>query len=125
MPKHLTENAAEIVILQKNLKDLQDQLANAHKRILALMKDNKNIAKEELQKERQLLLELEKEFKSSEKEAIDKIGKQIEDWPDVLDSKPKTFKQPPQPGYRFREGEKWVKIGADGEMEFEDIEIKE
>ena len=32
---------------------------------------------------------------------------------------------PPQPGYRFQEGEKWVKIGADGEMEFEDIEIKE
>ena len=123
MPKHLTKTAAEIAILQKNLKELQGQLANAHKRILELMND-KNVAKEELVKERQLLLELEKEFSSSEKKTSDLIGKQIEDWPDVLDSKPKTFKMPPQPGYRFREGEKWVKIGADGEMEFEDIEIK-
>ena len=123
MSKHLTDKAAEIVILQKNLKDLQGQLAAAHKRILELGND-KNVAKEELIKERQLLVELEKNFNKSEKEASDKIAKQIEDWPDVLDSKPKTFKQPPQPGYRFREGEKWVKIGADGEMEFEDIEIK-
>ena len=123
MPKRLTEKSAEIVILQKNLKELQGQLADAHKRILELGND-KNVAKEELIKERQLLLELEKDFSKSEQEASDKIAKQIEDWPDVLDSKPKSFKQPPQPGYRFREGEKWVKIGADGEMEFEDIEIK-
>ena len=123
MPKQLTKNAAEIAILQKNLKELQGQLADAHKRILELGND-KNIAKEELVKERQLLVELEKDFSKTEKEASDKIGKQIEDWPDVLDSIPKTFKMPPQPGYRFREGEKWVKIGADGEMEFEDIEIK-
>ena len=124
MPKQLTKNAAEIAILQKNLKELQGQLADAHKRILELGND-KNIAKEELVKERQLLVELEKDFSKTEKEASDKIGKQIEDWPDVLDSKPKSFKMPPQPGYRFREGEKWVKIGADGEMEFEDIEIKD
>jgi len=124
MPKQLTKNAAEIAILQKNLKELQGQLADAHKRILELGND-KNVAKEELVKERQLLVELEKDFSKTEKEASDKIGKQIEDWPDVLDSKPKSFKMPPQPGYRFREGEKWVKIGADGEMEFEDIEIKD
>ena len=123
MSKHLTKNAAEIAILQKNLKELQGQLAAAHKRILELGND-KNVAKEELVKERQLLVELEKDFSKSEKETTEKIGKQIEDWPDVLDSKPKNFKMPPQPGYRFREGEKWVKIGADGEMEFEDIEIK-
>ena len=124
MPKQLTKNAAEIAILQKNLKELQGQLADAHKRILELGND-KNVAKEELIKERQLLVELEKDFSKTEKEASDKIGKQIEDWPDVLDSKPKSFKMPPQPGYRFREGEKWVKIGADGKMEFEDIEIKD
>ena len=124
MPKQLTKNAAEIAILQKNLKELQGQLAAAHKRILELGND-KNVAKEELVKERQLLVELEKDFSKSEKEASDKIAKQIDDWPDVLDSKPKSFKMPPQPGYRFREGEKWVKIGADGEMEFEDIEIKD
>ena len=125
MPKQLTNKAAEIVILQKNLKDLQGQLANAQKRILELIQD-KDSATEELIKERQLLVELEKDFSKSEKEASDKIAKQIDDWPDVLDSRPKTknFSQPPQPGYRFQEGEKWVKIGADGEMEFEDIEIK-
>ena len=123
MPKHLTKKSAEIVILQKNLKDLQGQLANAQKRILELIQD-KDSATEELIKERQLLVELETEFGKKQDETTEKIGKQIEDWPDVLDSKPKSFKQPPQPGYRFREGEKWVKIGADGEMEFEDIEIK-
>tara|TARA_B110001454_G_scaffold209835_1_gene223739 strand:+ start:751 stop:1125 length:375 start_codon:yes stop_codon:yes gene_type:complete len=123
MGKHLTNNAAEIVILQRNLKDLQGQLANAQKRILELIQD-KDSATEELIKERQLLVELSKNVNHYESEASDKIQKQIDDWPDVLDSKPKNFKMPPQPGYRFREGEKWVKIGADGKMEFEDIEIK-
>ena len=123
MPKQLTNKAAEIVILQKNLKDLQGQLANAQKRILELIQD-KDSATEELIKERQLLVELSKNVNHYESEASDKIQKQIDDWPDVLDSKPKNFKMPPQPGYRFREGEKWVKIGADGKMEFEDIEIK-
>ena len=123
MGKHLTNNAAEIVILQKNLKDLQGQLANAQKRILELIQD-KDSATEELIKERQLLVELSKNVNHYESEASDKIQKQIDDWPDVLDSKPKIFPQPPQPGYRVKEGEKWVKIGADGEMEFEDIEIK-
>ena len=87
MPKQLTTKSAEIVILQKNLKDLQGQLANAHKRILALTND-KNVATEELQKERQLLLELEGEYSTQQLEASDKITKQIEDWPDVVDSKP-------------------------------------
>ena len=120
----LTNRASDIDILQKNMRELQGQLADAHKRILELGND-KNVAKEELIKERQLLLELEKDFSKSEQEASDKIAKQIEDWPDVLDSKPITYKRPPQPGYSVKEGEKWVKIGADGEMEFEDIEVKD
>ncbi len=49
MSKHLTTNAAEIAILQKNLKDLQGQLAHAQKRILELTND-KNTATEELSK---------------------------------------------------------------------------
>ena len=133
MPKHLTENAAEIVILQKNLKDLQDQLANAHKRILALMKNNKNIAKEELQKERQLLLELETEFGNRQDEASGLIKKQIEDWPDVLDSKPveklepakkpeKSFKPPNVPKYLVKKGEKWTRIDSEGNVEYIDIQ---
>ena len=121
MSKHLTKNAAEIVILQKNLKDLQGQLANAQKRILELIQD-KDSATEELIKERQLLVELSKNVNHYESKASDKIQKQIDDWPDVLDSKPKSFKQPPQPGYRFREGEKWTHIDAEGNVTFEDIQ---
>ena len=123
MSKHLTTNAAEIAILQKNLKDLQGQLANAHKRILDLTKD-KTVAAEELAKERKLLLELEAQYSAKLYDTEDKIEKQIEEWPDVLDSKPQTFKRPPQPGYSVKKGEKWVSI-KDGKMEFDDIEIKD
>ena len=123
MSKRLTANAAEIAILQKNLKDMQGQLANAHKRILELTKD-KTVAAEELAKERQLLLELEAQYSAKLFDTEDKIEKQIEEWPEILDSKPKTFKRPPQPGYSVKKGEKWVTI-KDGKMEFEDIEIKD
>ena len=123
MPKHLTKKSAEIVILQKNLKDLQGQLNNAHKRIAELIQD-KDSTVEELKHERQLLTELKLRFKREETETAEVVGKQIEDWPDVLDSKPITFKRPPQPGYSVKEGEKWVTI-KDGKMEFEDIEIKD
>ncbi len=58
MSKHLTENAAKIAILQKELQDLQDQLTAAHARILELAK-NKNSTQEELKQQKQLLLELE------------------------------------------------------------------
>ena len=123
MPKHLTKKSAEIVILQKNLKDLQGQLNNAHKRIAELIQD-KDSTVEELKHERQLLTELKLRYEREETETTEAIGKQIEDWPDVLDSKPITFKRPPQPGYSVKEGEKWVTI-KDGKMEFEDIEIKD
>ena len=126
MSKHLTKNAAEIVILQKNLKDLQGQLANAQKRILELIQD-KNSATEEVKKERQLLVELEKQFKSSEKEASDKIGKQIEDWPDVLDSKPlkkpeKSFKPKKVPTYVVKKDDKWTRINPDGTVVYLDLQ---
>jgi predicted nucleic acid-binding Zn-ribbon protein len=122
MSKHITAYASEIAILQKNLKDLQGQLANAHKRILELIRD-KDSAKEELVKERQLLLELEKEFSDKEAETCDLIEKQIEDWPEVLDSKPeKTFKAPKVPSYLVKEGEKWTRIKEDGTIEFIDIQ---
>ena len=120
----MTSLEGEIKTLQANVKDMQRQLANAHKRILELTND-KNSTVEELDNEKQLLKELKIKYKRGEDAASNKIEKQIEDWPDVLDSKPKNFKRPPQPSYRVREGEKWVKIGADGEMEFEDIEIKD
>ena len=132
MSKHLTKNAAEIVILRKNLKDLQGQLADAHKRILELGKD-KNIAIEELTKERQLLLELEAEFGKKQDETTEAIGKQIEDWPDVVDSKPaekfepakkpkKSFKPSKLPNYLVKKGEKWTRMKDDGSVEYVDIQ---
>ena len=96
MSKHLTANAAEIAILQKNLKDLQSQLTNAHERILELSKDKK-LAVEELSKERQLLLELESDINKKQVETTDAIEKQIEDWPDVLDSRPEKRFKPKKP----------------------------
>ena len=131
MSKHLTKNAAEIVILQKNLKDLQAKLDSYHERILELMKD-KNVAKEELQKERQLLLELEAEFSKQQFETSSMITKQIEDWPDVLDSKPEKLENPKKPkksfspknvtSYAVKKGEKWTRIKPDGTVEYIDIQ---
>jgi|TARA_B110000263_G_C15131702_1_gene429167 predicted nucleic acid-binding Zn-ribbon protein len=105
MSKDLITNATEIAILQKNLKDLQSQLGNAHKRILELGNDN-TLAVEELAKERQLLLELKQQVKKKEIETSGLIEKQMEDFPEILDSKPKTFSQPPQPGYQVFEDSK-------------------
>ena len=89
MPKHLTTSAAKIAILQKDLKDLQDQLQAAHERILVLAKD-KNSTQEELKQQKQLLLELEGRYSKQHFETTEKIEKEIEDWPDVVDSKPMT-----------------------------------
>ena len=84
---NLTARGDEIVILQRNLNDLQSQVADANKRILELTKD-KTVAKEELAKERQLLVELEKKTKQSQYDTTLAIERQIEDWPDVIDSRP-------------------------------------
>ena len=113
----------EIETLQGNVQDMQRQLGNAHKRIHDLIAE-KSSAIDELEKERDLVKELTVKLKDTDKEASDLIQKQIDDWPDVVDSKPKSYKRPAMPSYSVREGEKWVTIGADGEMEFEDIEIK-
>ena len=115
------ERHSEIKILQQNIRDLQQQLANAQRRIMELTTEKNS----KVDQEKQLLNELEKELKKKDSEAAVKIQKQIDDWPDVLDSKPpESFKRPPQPKWSVREGEKWVKIDPDGTMKFEDIEIK-
>ena len=105
MSNEIETRNTQIEVLKGNLQDLQGQLADAHKRILELG-DDKKIAVEELAKERQLLLELNQEVKKKETETSDLIEKQIEDFPDVMDSKPKTFSQPPQPGYQVIEDSK-------------------
>ena len=126
MSKHLTTNAAKIAILQQDLKDLQSQLETAHKRILELAKD-KNSTQEELKQQKQLLLELEGRYSKQHFETTKKIEKQIEDWPDVLDSRPlkkpeKSFKPKKVPNYLVKKGEKWTRIKDDGTVEYMDIQ---
>jgi len=92
MTNKLTTNAQAIVILQKTLIDLQLQLSNSQKRILELTKD-KSATKEEIVKERQLLVELQTKYNNKQFETTDAIEEQIEDWPDLIDSRPeKKFK---------------------------------
>ena len=126
MAKHLTENAAKITILQQDLKDLQSQLETAHERILELAKD-KNSTQEELKQQKQLLLELEGRYSKQHFETTKKIEKQIEDWPDVLDSKPlkkpeKSFKPKKVSSYIVKKGQKWTRIKPDGSVEYMDIQ---
>ena len=126
MSKHLTTNAAKIAILQQDLKDLQSQLETAHKRILELAKD-KNSTQEELKQQKQLLLELEGRYSKQHFETTKKIEKQIEDWPDVLDSRPlkkpeKSFKSKKVPNYLVKKGEKWTRIKPDGSVEYIELQ---
>ena len=122
MSRHLTKNTAEIVILQNDLKDLQSQLETAHKKILELAKD-KNSTQEELKQQKELLLELEGRYSKQHFETTNKIEKQIEDWPDVLDSKPeKSFKPKKVPTYVVKKGETWTRIKPDGTVEYMDIQ---
>ena len=126
MSKHLTANAAKIAILQQDLKDLQSQLETAHKRILELAKD-KNSTQEELKQQKQLLLELEGRYSKQHFDTTKKIEKQIEDWPDVLDSRPlkkpeKSFKPKKDPSYVVKKGEKWTRIKPDGSVEYIELQ---
>ena len=93
MSNNLTDRAQEILFLQKSLNDLQSQLNKTNKRILELSKD-KTTAKEELEKERQLLVELKTKYNNKEFETTNAIEDQIADWPDVIDSKPKKRFKP-------------------------------
>ena len=87
MTNKLTTNAQAIATLQKTLTDLQLQLSNSQKRILELTKDEFT-TKEEIVKERQLLVELQTKCSAKEFETIDAIAEQIDDWPDLVDSRP-------------------------------------
>tara|TARA_Y100000590_G_scaffold368012_1_gene428399 strand:- start:316 stop:675 length:360 start_codon:yes stop_codon:yes gene_type:complete len=119
----MMDKDAEIKLLQDNMKEMQTQLGNANKRISELIKE-KAITYDELYKEREYASDLKKRLRELDKETTEKIQERMDSIPDVLDSKPMTFKKPPQPSYTVKEGEKWVTI-KDGKMEFEDIEIKE
>ena len=82
MSNKLTDRAQEIVFLQRSLNDLQSQLDKTNKRILEISKD-KTSTKEELEKERQLLVELKTQYNNKQFETTNAIEDQIADWPDV------------------------------------------
>jgi len=93
MSYNLTDRAKEIAFLQKTLNDLQSQLNDSNKRILELSKDPAS-TKEELEKEKQLLVELEERYNNKKFETTDAIEDQINDWPDVIDSRPEKRYKP-------------------------------
>jgi prefoldin subunit 5 len=78
------ELESQVQILQGNVKELQQQLANAHKRIGELKDNTKN---EELEKTKQLLQELTFELttvRNKEQQLIQELQDNI---PTVLDSR--------------------------------------
>ena len=97
MANNLIDQCREIATLQSNLNDLETKLKNSNKRILELSKDS-TATKEELESEKQLIVELKTQYKQVEFETNEAIEDQIDGWPDVLDSRPPK---------RFKSTEEW------------------
>lgn len=76
----------EIKILQDNIKELQKQLNQAHQRIGELVSEQ-STSNEEVVKQKQFIQELTGELKRVNDETNTKIQKQMDEVPDVLDSK--------------------------------------
>ena len=88
MTKSRNENhwklESEVKILQGNVKELQQQLANAHKRIVELKDNTKN---EELENTKQLLQELTFELTTARNKEQQLIQELQDNIPAVLDSR--------------------------------------
>ena len=97
MANNLTDQCREIAILQKTLNALQTKLNDSNKRILELSKDSTS-TQEELESEKQLLVELQAQYKQVEFETNEAIEDQIDGWPEVLDSRPPK---------RYKSTEEW------------------
>ena len=82
--KHIALSA-EIKILQSNVKELQKQLADAHKRIGELTP--KKDATEEVIQQQQLLQELKFQVAHMQEKLNNKNQELSNNFPDVLDSK--------------------------------------
>ena len=76
----------EIKILKDNIQELQKQLAQAHQRIGELVSE-KSASNEEVIKQKQFIQELTGELNRVNSETEKKIQKQMDEIPDVLDSK--------------------------------------
>ena len=79
----------DIQVLKNNVKDMQRQLSNAHKRISELIGDRTH-AQEELKQEKEAYAILSDRLKKTDLETQMKIQEKMDEIPDVLDSKPKT-----------------------------------
>ena len=82
-------------ILERNVKDLQQQLTQANKRIFELGERTSKLMKEReynlrlIKDASNAISDIKKAIKVEEDALHAKVQKQIDDWPDVLDSKPK------------------------------------
>tara|TARA_B100001250_G_C19394763_1_gene612142 strand:- start:361 stop:621 length:261 start_codon:yes stop_codon:yes gene_type:complete len=76
----------EIKILKDNIQELHKQLAQAHQRIGELVSE-KSASNEEVIKQKQFIQELTGELNRVNSETEKKIQKQMDEIPDVLDSK--------------------------------------
>ncbi len=76
----------EIKILKDNIQELQKQLAQAHQRIGELVSE-KSASNEEVIKQKQFIQELTGELKRVNSETEQKIQQQMDEIPDVMDSK--------------------------------------
>ena len=103
-------------VLKHNVRDLQEQLTQANKRIFEL---NERTSK--LMKEREFNLKLIKEasksitdikgaIKAEEQELQDKIQKQIDDWPEVVDSRPEGINKTKLADEKWLESSEWKKV---------------
>ena len=78
--------STEVKILKDNIRELQHQLNQAHQRIGELVSE-KSASNEEVIKQKQFIQELTGELNRVNSETEKKIQKQMDEIPDVLDSK--------------------------------------
>jgi|TARA_R100001510_G_C7632208_1_gene190885 predicted nucleic acid-binding Zn-ribbon protein len=84
--------STEVKILKDNIRELQHQLNQAHQRIGELVSE-KSTNNEEVVKQKQFIQEITNELKKVNSEAEQKIQKEMDDIPSVLDSKPQVLKE--------------------------------
>ena len=114
----MSDSKVDITILKNNVKDLQGQLAEANKRVLELSSRNSKLMTEResnlklIKDASNTIKDIKTAINDEDQELIDKIQKQIDDWPDVLDSKPNTgiVEQPKKDDWKNNE---WMKYDDD------------
>jgi len=77
----------EITVLKNNIRELQQQLAQAHIRIAELLSD-KSASNEEVIKEKQFIQEITGELSRVNTETEQKMKQKMNDVPQMLDSRP-------------------------------------